>query len=128
MKIILILVLLAACGDNLYPAPDAAQDATTCSLTWKDVYAIWEDARCSFTERCYPEAFRATYKNHPTCLVRQARFHCTMGAEEWCTWRYPVDRCAVLQQCYDEMSVLSCIADDVPPSCYLAIVPGRLGD
>lgn len=110
MRHLLVLaMLLAACGDNI--APRSAVD------TWGDAYYVWSDAWCQHAETCYPDDFVEVYGTQADCTSQVLELNCTYSA---CAEPYPQDRLRAIDDCYADMGVLVCTAENAPASCYAA--------
>lgn len=99
-----LLVTLAACGDDIKP-----------QLTWGEAEEIWADSWCAFAARCSPPTYESV-GGDAGCVQYVLDLNCDFD----CSEKYPSEREPLLEQCRLEMETIDCGARKAPASCYSA--------
>lgn len=115
-----LILMFVSCGDNIVPEPDAAIDAPP-PFTYGDAETVWADAWCAYAERCNPVIFHVHWDTHEECVAEVQEQNCAAaGRGHRCEDLFPDSKRDDLQQCHDDMEVISCSATQAPASCYRA--------
>lgn len=115
VAIISTLLFAVACGDNIDPGPRVE--------TWGDAEAVWAEAWCSYTGRCYPEDLALFYDTHEECVADVIADNCTYRQRTGfpdCDTLFPQIHVDEIEQCGQEMADLTCGATRAPDICFTA--------
>jgi len=110
----LLMILLISCTTEPEPAP----------IMWSDAYAMWAEASCTWSARCYPNDVVAD------CAALLAQHSCDDYAGRRhipCDQPYPIYERPILSMCLADESSRPCNYEWQPQTCYDALEDRALG-